>query len=1220
MVAGALAGGWLGGAWQRRRALPAAVAASSPASPLTPSLESLAKLSQGRQIADQLDEAIWLVDAETRDLMYCNPPAARLVEVSENELPLPSERWLQAIDPDHRPAVVSALSSALSNDDSTVLEFCLQASRQTSRWLHLRIIPVVLFGHRMLLGVSRDLSELRQAYQDVAENEARFRTIYEHAPLGICVVNESDEILDANREFCRLLGFEEEELIGRPMRSISHEQDWQDEQRLCRQALAGGAPVFGLEKRFRTREGEIKWAQVRVGLQPGSKNGRGSFIVQAQDLTEQLKAMWAARESQRQLSTLIGNLAGMVYRYELPPGDTWLPSDPTCRLRRMHHDHQAEFVSEGIRRLSGYGSSHFLSGNVFTFGALILPEDRADILRAVQSALHESSGRFQLVYRIRDRAGSLRWLSERGQVQINEDDSLRIEGLVVDISAERLAQESELVYRTLVADTYTGFMTMNQFGVVVDANQPYVSMVGGRSRNDVVGESIYSWTAPDYREATASFIQRVERMGFVRDFEVEYLRPDGSRISLLVNAVATSVAGNLQIKSLFFDITSRKQSEQALAESRNLLAEAQRIARMGAWRWDFQERSLWFSEELFRLFDRDPRGGAPTPDELFENVHPEDKLSVREAVSRIVSHGGHASLDVRLYRPDGCVRFFHVEANLQHDRQGRPERLIGVVQDITQTELAEEARRESEKRYRALFDTNIDGIFFVSMDGRIEEANPAFLDIVGYQRNEITGLNYRDITPPVWHSLDEEVLQTRILVAGYCESYRKEIFCRDSSVKPISVRAWLVRDEHGQPLRVMAMLRDITDLKRIEQDREQLQRSLQQAQKMEAIGHLTGGIAHDFNNILTSILGYADLAMRRCVTEEGGRLSNYLGQIHTAGERAKELIAQMLLFSRGGSSPGKIQTISPLLQGSIKMLRPTLPASLRMRSHISHTLPAVLVDGVQLQQVVMNLVINGRDAMGDTGEILVVARESFVENAVCASCHARVHGYFVEVAVRDQGTGVPDEVLARMFDPFYTTKPVGKGSGMGLSVVHGIVHEFDGHILVTTRPGSGTTFRVLFPAAGHEERALPGPAHAACRDLRRGQGERILVLDDEPAVANMVGELLSSMGYQVDVITDSLQARGLLLESGRYQALITDQVMPGIQGYELIRDVRERRPDFPVILVSAQADLLVRQADKLINWPVLAKPIEPDLLLATLREILSTREPAMDIPVGVGNE
>lgn len=377
--------------------------------------------------------------------------------------------------------------------------------------------------------------------------------------------------------------------------------------------------------------------------------------------------------------------------------------------------------------------------------------------------------------------------------------------------------------------------------------------------------------------------------------------------------------------------------------------------------------------------------------------------------------------------------------------------------------------RESRERYRALVE-NLPGAVF-----RSALHYPWHVSFVSQEIERIAGIEADRLLRgeveygTLIHPDDRQVLEQAINASM---AARRPYNCvyrlrhADGSWRWVQERGQVMRDLAGQPLWLEGVSLDITELKSLQEEQQRLSAQVQQAQKMEALGQLTGGIAHDFNNILAAVLGFARLALRRHVPDPAGELAECLGEVIAAGERGRDLVARMLDFSRARPQrPAPPIALPPLVEEAVKMLRATIPATIALEVHAEADLPQVAIDPVDLQQVLINLVINARDAVAGQGRIDIQLGRETAHGQVCDACHARMQGEFLVLGVADDGEGIAAEVLPRIFEPFFTTKAVGQGSGMGLAVVHGLVCRAGGHFQVSSRLGQGTTLRVFLPLA-----------------------------------------------------------------------------------------------------------------------------------------------------------
>ena len=508
--------------------------------------------------------------------------------------------------------------------------------------------------------------------------------------------------------------------------------------------------------------------------------------------------------------------------------------------------------------------------------------------------------------------------------------------------------------------------------------------------------------------------------------------------------------------------------------------------------------------------------------------------------------------------------------------------------------------RNSEDRYRRLIEAFSENHFFYTCnrDGEYTWLSPSLEHVLGYTHKTFMAQHADYLTD---HPVNRAALQQRHFALNGTQQQpcEMEIRHQNGSIVRLEITEIPIRDKQGYVIAVEGIAHDITD-------RIQMQKQLRQAQKMEAIGQLTGGIAHDFNNILGSILGYTGLARQKFAADGEGKLAEYLSEVYRAGERARDLIAQLLAFSRGGSATPQVMMMSPLVKECVKMMRSTVPSSITLTTDVEDDTATVLIDAVQLQQIIMNLCINARDAIeGGKGYIVIRLRPAQHIQANCSSCHCPLSGDFVELAAEDNGQGISADLVGRIFDPFFTTKAIGKGTGMGLSMVHGIMHGHGGHILVDSEPGRGTIFRLLFPVHRETDSVLVIPDTAD--EPVSGNG-RIMVVDDDPALTRYLEELLQEQGYRVTALTDSREALQCFEQNPHaIDLLLTDQTMPGLAGVRLAQAVLARRPDLPVIMCTGYSDSVDAGKARAMNIRgYLSKPVDPVRLTRLMHTLLTS--------------
>jgi PAS domain S-box-containing protein len=486
-------------------------------------------------------------------------------------------------------------------------------------------------------------------------------------------------------------------------------------------------------------------------------------------------------------------------------------------------------------------------------------------------------------------------------------------------------------------------------------------------------------------------------------------------------------------------------------------------------------------------------------------------------------------------------------------------RLVVMMQDITDRKLAEETLRENEERYRLLVENSHDLVAEIDPAGRLLYSSPNYADVTGYATIELGGTLLFDLVHPEDHALVGMHLE------GGAQHTRSRYRFRHRAGH------WLSFESTGRGFitsagerRVVLVTRDRTEQVRADATRRALEMQLRQAQKMEAIGTLAGGIAHDFNNILTGIFGYIQLAGFDLPPDHPIR--PYLEGVMRGSERARDLVAQILTFSRRREQQRTVARLGPVVSDALRLLRASLPSTIEFRTTIDSDTPPVLCDATQVHQVLMNLGTNAAYAMRDRGGVLTVTlRVAEAEPAVAASHPQFKHRPPVCLAISDTGIGMDATTKDRLFEPFFTTKPIGDGSGLGLAVVHGIVQSHEGAIICESQPGEGTSFRVYFPTVDLEGMEAPSvPAQ-----LPRGAGERVMLVDDEEAVVAIATRMLERLGYRTIPYTDARRALDHVLQDPHaFDLVLTDLTMPGVTGVELARQAKAVRPGLPVVITT----------------------------------------------------
>ncbi len=586
---------------------------------------------------------------------------------------------------------------------------------------------------------------------------------------------------------------------------------------------------------------------------------------------------------------------------------------------------------------------------------------------------------------------------------------------------------------------------------------------------------------------------------------------------------------------------------------------------------------------------------------LEERMSNESAGAVRTLLNTAINGGTQAvqrslaNMELEMRHRDGHLVVTETNFSALSDEQGEFVGLLCVSRDISDRKRSEAA----QSRLAAAVEYAAESIMITEPDGTIQYVNPAFEHLTGYSRADAIGQTPRLIQSGKHDELFyRELWET--LARGDVWTGRFTNRTKSGRLTEEEATISAIRDSRGNTINYVSVARDVTH-------EVELERKLRQAQKMEAIGTLAGGIAHDFNNMLSPILGYAELAMTE--VDPSSELYFSLSEISAAGKRASELVQQILAFGRRSEQDRVAVSISSIMKEALRLLRGSLPSTIQIRQDIRNCAP-VMADSTEIHQVIMNLCTNAYHAMRDDGGTLTVGLVDLsIRDEQEGTTKEIPPGEYVQLTIEDTGHGMDQETLERIFEPYFTTKRVGEGTGLGLATVHGIVQSHFGKVMVESTLGEGTCFSIYFPAAPSEPplEIEPGTTNAVASG-----SERILVVDDEVAIVSMLKRGLGSLGYSVTGFRNGADALdAFTAEPDAYDLIITDQTMPKLTGLELARRVSAIRPGFPIILATGFSDTVNEQiAVKSGIREFLFKPTSPRVIADHVRRILDEVESA----------
>jgi len=708
----------------------------------------------------------------------------------------------------------------------------------------------------------------------------------------------------------------------------------------------------------------------------------------------------------------------------------------------------------------------------------------------------------------------------------------------------------------------------------IDALNPAAERLSGWSRHEAHGQpfdAVFKLVAPASRRQRENMAQKVLREGTI----IELAKP-----TLLISRTGEEVfiadsgapipndSGEITGAVLVLqDVSRDREKEIALEKSREEWEQIFQAIGHPAWILAPDHTILRINQAAANLVEKaaDDLTGRKCYEVFHHGQSPADGCPLQA----LLRSGHMERVDMEM---EALGLTFLVSCTPVCSHTNKLEKIIHIATDITERKRTEEALRESELKHRRLYESMMDAFVAVDMSGRIQEFNPSYQAMLGYSAEELQRLTYEDLTPAKWRAFEADVVATQILVRGYSDVYEKEYRRRDGSLFPVELRTFLIRDDAGQPTGMWAIVRDITERKRAEEEKEKLKAQLFQAQKMESVGRLAGGVAHDFNNMLGVILGFSELAMKQL--NEADPLFRKLEEIHKAAQRSANLTRQLLAFARKQTISPQVLDLNETIEGMLKMLRRLIGEDIHVAWLPGKSLWKVNVDPSQIDQVLANLCVNARDAIAGVGTITIETRNVVVDESSCLDHAGVAPGEYLLLTLSDTGCGMDQLTLGRLFEPFFTTKEAGKGTGLGLATVYGIVKQNNGFINVESELQQGTTFSIYLPRYTPKSEQLL--KEAAMTDVQRGL-ETILLVEDEAPMLQIAQIMLQSLGYRVLAAATPGEAMAMAREyPGEIHLLMTDVIMPEMNGRELAKRLLSLYPALKTVFMSGYtADVII---------------------------------------------
>ena len=1159
----------------------------------------------------------WEFDLKSKRV-FASEGAHRIYGMPPGELTIPEVQTIPL--PEYRDMLNEALQGLIDENLPYNVEFKIRRP-DTGEIIDIHSVAEYDHQRNVVFGIIQDVTDRKRVEEALRDAQARYRLLFQYAPYGIVIIDPATlHFVDFNETAHQQLGYSWEEFADLTISDFEVVESPEEVKRHAENIVRAGRDDF--ESKHRTKQGEIR--NIHVTAQITRISGQKLYHCVWRDITNTKRAEEALHLNAERTRTLlqlnqmtgatlqeitdfvlekavqltgstIGYLAFLNEDESVLTMHSWSRSAMAeCSVAQKPINYpvtKTGLWGEAVRQRKPVITNDYHSPNPWKKG---YPDGHVQILRHMNVPVFADS-RIVLV------AGVGNKLQEYDVADVQQL-TLLMEGmwrLIEHKRAEEALRESEERFRTLFESSRDAILMMDAEGMVSYWN-PAAEHIFGYTANEAVGRNLHELIAPErYREAHRAaypdFIATGQGAALGKTLELQAIRKDGSELIVSLSLSATRINDEWHAVGILCDITERKRWLEALEESEEryrTVVEHSRdgIAIIGGGVHIYVNQRFL---DMFGFHSAEEVLGKPHS----VTVHPDDLEQV-VTINRERQDGGivPSTYEFKGIRKDGSTIFIDVSAT-RIMYKGNYDSLV-FLRDITDRKRAEDALLKSEQtlqeerdKLRTISENAPFGIALIDKSGLFTYVNPKFRELFGFDptdtpdgrtwlRRAYPNAEYRHMVASAW---TEDLKDAKL---GEQKPRVFNVTCKDGTQRVVSfIASALVSGDY------LMACEDITDLKHLESQ-------LRQAQKMEAVGTLAGGIAHDFNNILTTIIGYSSLLQMNM--DRSNPLKLYVDPILSATQKAADLTQSLLAFSRQQPVTLSPLDINKTIKETKRLLSRLLTEDIVLHTSFTVDDTIVMADKTQVDQILFNLVTNARDAMPKGGALTIET-----DTVEIGGEFIRTHGFaepgrYVMIKISDTGTGMDEATLENIFEPFFTTKEVGKGTGLGLATVYGIVKQHGGHITVDSRPDQGTAFRIYLPAV----RATVDQEEEKTVSVKRGS-ETILIAEDNEGVRHFVRDVLQKYGYETIEAMDGEDAIEKFTQHRDTDLIILDSVMPKKNGREVYEVIHGIQPSIKALFTSGYTkDIVLDKGIEDKDFDFIAKPLSPTALLQKVREIL----------------
>ena len=1123
------------------------------------------------QILESAVDSVFIHDSEG-NFIYVNEAAARSHGYTKEELLKTNLHNLKVQDSSE---IFERHMKKVMGEGDAICE--IEHYRKDGSVLPLEINSraIEIDGNMVLFSSARDITERKRAEETLREREARYRYLFEHSHVANALVGLDGKIIDANQSTAELYGYDKSEIIGKSLLEFFTP----DSGVKAAEAIAlglQGAYAGPMQFDVLTKKGPRTFffpGGYHVVVEGGKEKG---FLISAVDITEQKKAEDTLKYSEEKYRSIVETGGAGVLIGDLSGNIT--------------------FVNESFCKMLGYGKEE-LEGK--PFADFIHPDDKALVLEKFAEGLAYPEAGYKLEFRAIHKDGRVVWIYPSVSPVFYNNELIAGMAIVFDITERKQLEEavkkSEERYRTILDEMEDGYFEVDLAGNFTFVNDAICGQLG-YTREELIGMNNRTITVSEDIEKVYKAFNHVYQEGQPRrDFTFKIVRKDGriGQAELSVFPLRNERGDIIGFRGIGRDIGERLQMIEDLRRSEERYRTVLDEMEEAYYELDLAGKFTFFNDALVRKSGRSREELIGMAYQTY--IPARDLERIFKAFNQVYQTGKpFKGIPLQAIRKDGTLISSEDTVLPLRNKAGDIVGFRGLSHDVTERLQMMDALRRSEERYRTMLDEMEEAYYEVDLNGNFTFFSDALCRQLGYSREEIGGMSYKVYIPSENAKKVFEVYNSVYRTGEPRKSFASSQIKKDGTLVHTEDSIFAMRDDEGKIIGFRGISRDITERKQRDEEKKQLEQKAQFASRLASVGELAAGVAHEINNPLTAVIGYAHMLLDR--KDIPVDIKRDVEVINEGAQRVAGIIKKLLVFARQTRPERTYVDINEIINTTLELRAYSLQSSnVKVILQLDPDLPMTVADPGQLQQVFLNLIMNAETEV------------KLVHGGGKLAIKTEQVGDSIRISFKDNGLGIARENLERIFNPFFTTRKVGQGTGLGLSVCHGIVTEHKGRIWAESQLGRGATFIVELPVINENKQLeMPEPV---VRETRKVAKARVLVVDDELMVRQFVSQILAEEGHEVQLV-ESAESALEEVKNKEYQAIMLDIKMPGMSGIELYQHFQKMSPLLADRVVFITGDVMGTGTMAFLSKtkaPYIIKPFDAKQLKAEINRVLTSR-------------